>query len=881
MPSRASNFFHKNRSQASLLQSHEVNAGRASVHASPIESPLRSPAFPPASAAALHDRADDPRGPHSGHPNEAKSYQSVFPSRSSSQRSPSHAYPVTQQQQPTIQLVAPAARQQDLPISSAVDDNPDAYYYQQQPPRLTQKDEPKKRRFFGLGSSSKESDTSTPPPAHIPQRLGRSISVRTKNYLPQDASAPTGRPGQQRRPSQASGSTYPPTASSEETDDGGTAFPSSGPGPPIPDKHPLRSSDLPKESAYRKQSVQGVIVDTNGRPRFERQGSATSTSRDSPQSVHQQRLQEELQQYRLPHSYQPSPSSATSASSHPLSARTQQEAHHHFQQDLQNSRPPSQQSYGPPSPVHSQPARLELHQHHPSGQPRASVVSQASSSMGPPQTQPSRDRRSQELAQNPQGTGNREGAGYQPYHQGNQAQGQLPGPPPAYNSQLGVSGQQSNNYRAPQPSPMAQQNTGEQGRSTPPPSRSRDDLSNPDIAQLMTRHDELQDKYRKVKKYYFDKEAQVQQLQNTLAHQRLAQSRTSLDDNEYINRFSRLDGAINNLAFNIRREWRSVPPWLAPAVNKDATTNPTKEMTAVGRACISRWLVDELFNRFFHPALEQGFSTQLKIIEKNLRRYAPPTPSDEEKDGLMSKISNWRLATLEGLGEVLNSASAADNKNSLTSMLVEKMVAALTMNLKDPPPPGLDGGVSMIVELAVGIASNLPLESRDVFVEYIYPNAHINEAVMKLETGLPPLTNPGEGMIEDTMSRSSTDKPDLDANDYDSLKDHGNNNDEVESPQQPNQNAQKEVQQQQQAQLAQKKKGGMFGGFMGGKKAGAVPGGSGVLAQKELAAKEAQQHRDASKDEKKEEKVRFCAFMAVEVRGRSVLMKAPVWTHAV
>ncbi|KAL8926032.1 MAG: hypothetical protein Q9208_003173 [Pyrenodesmia sp. 3 TL-2023] len=888
MPSRASNFFHKNKSQASLLQSHEANAGRASIHPSPIESPLHSPAFPPSNAAALHDRADDNKGPHSGHPyrqEDSKSYQSVFPSRSLSQRSPSQSYSANQQK-PTIQLVGPASGQQDNSISSAVDDNPDAYYYHQQPPRLTQKEGPKKRRFFGLGSSSRESDTSTTQPTHVPQRLGRSISVRTKNYLPQDASAPISRPGQQRRPSQSSRSTYPPTASSDETDDGGTGFPSSGPGPPIPDKHPLRSSDfLPGtawESAHRKQSVQAVIVDTNGRPRFERQGSATSTSWDSPQSIYQQRLQEELQQYRLPPSYQPSPSSATSASSHPLSARSQQETHHHSHQDLQNSRPPSQQSYGPPSPIHSQPARFDSHQQHPFGQPRASVLSQASSSMGPPQTQPSRDRRSQELAQNQQGTGNREGAGYQPYHQGNQAQGQPPGPPPPYNSQLGVSGQQGHNYRASQPSPMAQQNAGEQGRSTPPPSRSRDDLTNPDVAQLMTRHDELQDKYRKVKKYYFDKEAQVQQLQNTLAHQRLAQSRTSLDDNEYINRFSRLDGAINNLAFNIRREWRSVPPWLAPAVNKDAATNPTKEMTAVGRACISRWLVDELFNRYFHPALEPGFSTQLKIIEKNLRRFAPPTPTDEEKDGLMSKISNWRLATLEGLSEVFSSASAADNRNSLTSMLVEKMIAALTMNLRDPPPPGLEGGVSMIVELAVGIASNLPLESRDVFVEYIYPNAHINEAIMKLETGLPPLTNPGEGIIEDTMSCSSTDKPDLDANDHDSLKDNNNNNnDEIESPQQPNQNTQKEAQQQQQAQIAQKKKGGMFGGFMGGKKAGAVPGGSGVLAQKELAAKEAQQHRDVGKEEKKEERVRFCAFMAVEVRGRSVLMKAPVWTHAV
>lgn len=390
-----------------------------------------------------------------------------------------------------------------------------------------------------------------------------------------------------------------------------------------------------------------------------------------------------------------------------------------------------------------------------------------------------------------------------------------------------------------------------------------------------------------MKKYYFDKEAQVQQLQNTLAHQRLAQSRTSLDDNEYINRFSRLDGAINNLAFNIRREWRSVPPWLAPAVNRDATTNPTKEMTAVGRACISRWLVDEIFNRFFHPALEPGLSTQLKIIEKNLRRFAAPTPSDEERDGLMSKISNWRLSTLEGLNEVLSSTSAAENKNSLTSLLVEKLVAALTMNLKDPPPPGLEGGVAMIVELAVGIASNLPLESRDVFVEYVYPNARIDESIMKLETGLPPLTNPGEGIIEDSMSRSSTDKPDFDNsnnNEIDSLKD---NNEDLDSPSHNSNNNQAQFQPQPKPESLQggKKKGGMFGGFMGGKKAGAVPGGSGVQAQKDLAAKELQMGSSAGgkKEEEKtrEERVRLCAFMAVEVRGRSVLVKAPVWTHAV
>lgn len=285
---------------------------------------------------------------------------------------------------------------------------------------------------------------------------------------------------------------------------------------------------------------------------------------------------------------------------------------------------------------------------------------------------------------------------------------------------------------------------------------------------------------------------------------------------------------------------------------------------------------------------------QLKIIEKNLRRFAAPTPSDEEKEALMAKIGNWRLSTLEGLNEVLSSTSAMENKNSLTTMLVEKMVAALTMNLKDPAPPGLEGGVSMIVELAVGIACNLPLESRDVFVEYVYPNSRIDEKIMKIETGLPPLTSPGEGITDEAASRSSIEKPDLENsnNDIDSLKEGGG--DDVEpSPMNSNSNTQniQQIQKekdsqhtQQQQQQVQKKKGSMFGGFMGGKKAGSMPAGSGVLAQKEMLAreKEQQQQQQAQQQQQpKEEKVRFCAFLAVEVRGRSVLVKAPVWTHTV
>lgn len=248
-----------------------------------------------------------------------------------------------------------------------------------------------------------------------------------------------------------------------------------------------------------------------------------------------------------------------------------------------------------------------------------------------------------------------------------------------------------------------------------------------------------------MKKYYFDKDAQVQQLQNSLAHQRLAQSRTSLDDNEYLTRFNRLDGAINNLAFNIRKDWKAVPRWLAPHVNQDATTIVSKEMTAVGRACISRWIVDEIFDRYFHPSLDPNLSSHLKQIERNLRRFAPPAQSEEDREALLAKISNWRLATLDGLQDMMHAPEAQDYRTSLTNILVEMLTSDLMMNLKEPPPAGLDAGVVGIIELAIAIAANLPLESRDVFVDYVMPGTAVNENFMKVDSTLPSLTHPADG----------------------------------------------------------------------------------------------------------------------------------------
>ncbi|TDZ23940.1 hypothetical protein Cob_v002860 [Colletotrichum orbiculare MAFF 240422] len=349
---------------------------------------------------------------------------------------------------------------------------------------------------------------------------------------------------------------------------------------------------------------------------------------------------------------------------------------------------------------------------------------------------------------------------------------------------------------------------GEQGRNSPQPSNPDRDGADPD------KFKELLTKYKNVKRLYFDGKSQIdnlstqiEQLQNAVANQRMSQSRTALDDSEYITRFNRLNGAINNLSFNIRKDWRTVPQWLDMFVSIDALKTGKQEMTAVGRAVITRWIVEEIFNKCFHPGLNFDLSRQLKEIELNIRRFSYTMNSQEEFDALTNKVVSWRMATLEGLQRVLNSPESADSRADFTRMCTSNLTAVLYQYLTDPPPPGVDGSASMIVELAVGIAANLPLESRDVAITYPLPGDSINTHIMEVEKApLPPLetTHKAEGDADDGRGEDA----DKDKNGKDRRAD---------------------------------------------KTRSALP-------------------------PKDNNKVRLAGFPAVEVRGRQVLIKAPVWT---
>ncbi|KAL1651558.1 hypothetical protein SLS61_005511 [Didymella pomorum] len=531
------------------------------------------------------------------------------------------------------------------------------------------------------------------------------------------------------------------------------------------------------------------------------------------------------------------------------------------QQQLQQLRPPSSQQPAPPSPLQHQYQPYDQQQNQQSQvsdspTSKISLQNQSQDSMAPSGQSNGRLRKvAAEGGQQQSSTSSRESSLLQqPTTQG-QPQGQLPVSPgvATFGANVVPTASQGQPYRG-------DKQSGETGRATPPPRSAASELSEEEIEKMMKDHEVLREKYQKVKRYFFEQQTQVHQLQNTLANQRLSLSRTSWDDSEYATRFNRLDGLIAQLSFSIRKDWKSIPVFLHPVVNKNAVEIGKQEMTAVGRAFISHWLVENIFEKYFHPDLEPGFSTQLQMIQLNIRRFAPSCHSTEDEDSLAAKVINWRLATLEGLIDLLRAPQAETNRQKLTETLNEKLIASLQMHLNDPAPPDLAGGVPMIVELAVSIVQHLPLESREVHIEYFPPGHGIVSELMKMESGIPPLTSPIKEIDEaDRASlRSIASKMD----------DNASVDQDMQGLQAPKED----------------KKRGFFGGLGASKKPTTAPASLGKR-ESSLGQGGSQQSltgppgsSSGQKDDPPPPRVRLAVGVAVQIRGKSVLSKAPVYS---
>lgn len=309
-------------------------------------------------------------------------------------------------------------------------------------------------------------------------------------------------------------------------------------------------------------------------------------------------------------------------------------------------------------------------------------------------------------------------------------------------------------------------------------------------------------------------------------------------------------------------------------------------MTVVGRASISRWVVEEILEQFFHPALEPSLSRQLKDIERNIRLYSPSPQTLEEDDTLSTKVCNWRLTTLDALQDQINSKQALEARQVLSELLVNKLVTSLQQHLHQPAPPGLLGGVQMVIDIAIGLAANLPVESRDVRVWYPMPGFRFDSKYMKVDGGLPALlaVETDKMQIDSGSTKSGEGEDSLAAASQKDEKSPSSRAGIAALP--PQQTPGKDKGRA--TGFGNKFKKALHGNpqtppppspglgpsvsspvVANGKGAPSV-GQSGQGSQVSL-----QQAGGESKTEV--EKIRVAGFMAVEVRGRSILVKASVW----
>jgi len=444
---------HRNRSQLSLEPSQDEQDKRAYGEPSPgftlHSAPSSQREEDDRQSYNLSQRSHQPEQPIDSHPARTQSIRGL--------RTPSSI----NTDQPTITVVSHNSASTP---SSAIDDNPDRYYDSVPLALRADAEAPKKKRgFFGRKSA--------------PQQLGRSVSVRRKEE-PQPP-AERNRGAEQKRWSTSN----PSIADEEEGEEFGEADLRA-------DKDPLRSPAFPpplthEEYVHGRSQLQNPNRNNSGRHPLDRQGSLQSSWEKTAHQTTKHLRNDSAQP--TPSSYHPSPSSATSTSSHPFAPKSPLETLHQHQ--YENSRPPSQQSLE--RPTSSQHFRAPDKQTH---TPVGSAPNTQLPMGIPPGQQAPLNRRSSESTQQSQQSQGREGAVYQPYNQGPQ-QGPVPppnAPPPGYSTQHATQlAPQGQAYRGTsQTSPMAQHRE-QDARSSPPPNRSRDDLSSLDVAQLLQRHDEL------------------------------------------------------------------------------------------------------------------------------------------------------------------------------------------------------------------------------------------------------------------------------------------------------------------------------------------------------------------------------------------------------
>ena len=437
-------FGRSNKSQASLLSSHEGQSGlgRSPQQSaiSPSESPVHPQAYhyPAPSTQTAYNEAPEPRrqqayfNTEEGHPAHA-----IARSQSHRVSSGSNVY-----QRPDVNVTSPSSR------------DPTTIYEYPPPPKEPldaakgekEHKKSKRERLFGSSKSTSTAKESTVPRISAPigpAQLGRSNSVLRKPPPAQDQ--------------QGGGLQYPQIQSPKYTSGSRESVQSvSG----VSGAEELESPV--NEAYYRQHLVKGEFAD-EASPQTPVSHQSPQYREDAPQQFTDQ---QQGQQYQA---FQPPPSRGSRDSYQPYQPQTDRLSLQTF------DRPSSRSSFGPPSP------ELPV-QNISDSRPSTATSHHTQSRYSAQSLPPTLQQQGSTLRGDPTNPQMRQGQQLNPHTI-----------PPRLNTEQMDQGHDSYSSRqgAPPPPRHLSQNN-EQGRSTPPPrSSTREDPSSMDYQTLLSKHEEL------------------------------------------------------------------------------------------------------------------------------------------------------------------------------------------------------------------------------------------------------------------------------------------------------------------------------------------------------------------------------------------------------
>ncbi|RYP25232.1 hypothetical protein DL765_000113 [Monosporascus sp. GIB2] len=225
---------------------------------------------------------------------------------------------------------------------------------------------------------------------------------------------------------------------------------------------------------------------------------------------------------------------------------------------------------------------------------------------------------------------------------------------------------------------------------------------------------QLEIHYKSVKKWYWRNKAKIEQLTEQLPdlikRSEMPPARQDMDTSthELSKKLDRLFDAVDILSMQLEKGSDSLLPQMDDSTSEDGPSSktPWPEVLAKGRAVVSRGIIEEIFNKCFHPSLDVDLSRQLKEI-----------------DIRTSAVMRWRSTTLEGLGDALGAAEGSRNRDSFAAQTTRNFMDHIFRQLWHRPSEKQIGTtISLIVEQAIDIAADIAeLSLKHCHISLFYP----------------------------------------------------------------------------------------------------------------------------------------------------------------